>query len=382
LFILSTIFDPANKVFGLKIPLYLLCWVTGIASCLLNRKELRISFMIILYILAFIGVPLISIFNYYISNGSDPFKGFELLPGYIFISFAALIYITKVEILKHLCIVLSILAISILTITAVILVYPEFYMPAYLLGSELGVFTIDNGRDYGSDVVLFQMFFVTSPMLTISIAYYFGLSITSEKYRWYFATMTAISIIAMAVAGTRNNILTAAILPFALLVLYSRQRLQTAIIVFAIFVSTVMLARNEIGALFDPNESSNSSKIIMLSDYASIFSDPMKLVLGTGLGAFDQWTEKGYNFITELTYFEIIRNYGLLLGGAMILLLIYPIVYAFLLRPSYKHKNIVIGYLAYLVMSMTNPLLFSSMGMMYLALIMANISLYKKYSAR
>jgi hypothetical protein len=378
LFLISTLFDPADKIFGLKVPLYIICWMTGIVACLINMKELKVSLMLIIYIISFIGIPIVSIFFYYISNGSDPFKGFELLPGYIFISFAALIYITEIDILKYLCIVLSLLALSILALTAIVLIYPEFYMPAHLLGNELGMFSIDSGRDYGTDVVLFQMYFVTSPMLTISIAYYFNLSITSVKYRWFFAMMTAISICAMAVAGTRNNILTAAILPLTLLVLYSRQRLYASITVIAVIVSTVLLSRNEIGALFDPSESSNSSKLIMLNDYTSILSDPMKLIFGSGLGAFDPWTEKGHNFITELTYFEIIRNFGVVLGGAMILLLIYPIIYAFLLSPSYKQKNMIIGYLAYLVMSMTNPLLFSSMGIMYLAIIMSNISQYEK----
>jgi hypothetical protein len=133
---------------------------------------------------------------------------------------------------------------------------------------------------------------------------------------------------------------------------------------------------DEIATLFDPNEASNSVKLLMLNDYAAIFSDPSNLVFGKGLGSYEYWSGRGYKFDTELTYLEIIRNFGLLLGGLMILLLIYPIVYAFILHRSYKEKNIVLAYAAYLVMSMSNPLLFSSMGILILGLVIANIFIY------
>jgi len=377
LFLLATIFDPADKVLGLKIPLYVACWGVAIAMLLMRQEEIKVHFKLFVYILLMTGIPVTSIVYYYLINGSDPFKGFELLKGYIFISFAMLIYITKIDILKYLCPVLTMLAISILVLTAVVLIFPELFMPLYMLGGELGMFNIDSGRDYGEGVVLFQMYFVTSPMLVIAVAYYFKLAKTSKKHQLLFVVITLLNICALLVAGTRNNILAAIILPLALVILYSRKKIHTAMWIVVLSGLFVFIMQNEIEALFDPTEASNSSKLILLRDYVSILSDPIKLIFGSGLGAFDQWTEKGFTYITELTYLEIIRNFGIILGGGMILLLVYPIIYTFVLHRSYNEKNIILGYLSYLVMCIANPNLFSSMGIMFLGVIMANICMYE-----
>ncbi len=314
-FVLSTLFNPADIVFGLKIPLYVACWGVGLILCLVSQEEIKIPFKLLTYILLMIGIPVISIAYYYLIDGSDPFKGFELLKAYIFISFAMLIYITRIDILKYLCFALTMLAISILVLTAVVLIFPELFTPLYMLGGELGMFSIDSGRDYGGGVVLFQMYFVTSPMLTISIAYYFNLAKTSKKHKLFFVVITLLNICAMFVAGTRNNILGALILSLALVILYSRKKIHTAMLIAALSGLFVYIMQHEIGALFDPEEASNSVKLIMLRDYALIFSDPIKLIFGSGLGAYDQWTGRGFTYITELTYHEVIRNFGIILGG-------------------------------------------------------------------
>ena len=377
LFLFSTLFDPADKVFGLKLPLYLSCWGLGLVVCLAARREIKIPYMLLIYVSLMVGIPAISIVYYYSSNGSDPNKCFELFKAYLFISFSFLLYITRINILKYLCGALTVLAALILILAAIVLTFPELYAPSYLLGEELGIFSIDKGRDYGSDVVMFQMYFVTSPMLAISISYYFDLAKTSMKNRGFFAVLTLFHICAMIVAGSRNNILAAIILPIALFVMYSKNKMRSAILIALLTGFLVIIWFNEISAIFDPSETSNSSKLIMLKDYMSILSNPIKLFFGSGLGAYEHWTDKGYTYITELTYLEVIRNFGLLLGGLMILLLIYPILYAFILRPNFKEKKIILGYAAYLVMCISNPNLFSSMGMMFLAIIMVKIATYE-----
>lgn len=373
-FLLSTLFDPADKALGLKMPLYLACWVVGCLACV-NRPGVGVPLGLLIYIMLMVGVPMTSLSYYYLVNGSDPFKGFELLKAYVFVSFSALIYITRIDILKYLCWALSLLAVSVLVLTAVVLVFPEFYTPLYLLGADLGMFNIDSGRDYGADVVLFQMFFVTSPMLVISVAHYFKLAVTSTRWRGFYAGWTVLHIAALLVAGSRSNIVGALALPLILAVFFSTNRLRTLWWMAMASMLFSLVFRREIGAMLDPVESSNSSKLIMIKDYATILSDPLKLMLGSGLGAYDQWTEKGYNYITELTLLEIFRNFGLLLGGLMVLLLLYPIVHAFVLRRGETEKHAVLAFAVYLLMSLTNPLLFSSMGMLFLGVVMANLYL-------
>jgi len=387
LFILSTLFDPADKLFGLKIPLFLACWGVGFVVLLTSKNEIMLPVNLLIYVLMMMMlIPLVSITYYYIMNGSEPYAGFLLLKSYLFISFAILIYLTRVDVLRYLSMALTVLAISILLLTAYIIIFSEMYWPIYHFGDRFGIYSIDRGRDYGSGQTFFQMYFVTSSMIVVSIAYYFKKWFSLKDKRFFYSVLIAINICAMFLAGTRNNMIMAIGLPVALILLYSRHRVLISLFLLTIISFLVVLWSRDITALFDPSEASNYTKLTTLNDYYRIFSDFdfMSLLFGNGLGAYEHWTNRGYNFVTELTYLEIFRNFGVLLGGMLLLLMAFPIIYAFILRPSYKDKNIILAYGAYLVMSATNPLFFSSMGMLILSMIIANISIYdsdtKKYS--
>lgn len=376
LFLLSTLFDPADRALGLKLPLYVACWGIGLLMYMGRQDPIKISIGLFIYTFLMTLIPIASVGYYLAMDGSEPFEGFLLLKSYLFISFAILIYFTRINVLKYLSIALSILAIQILLLTAVVLIYPETHIPIYTFGEHYGIFSIDAGRDYGSGLKLFQMYFVTSSMLVIPIAYYFDLAKTSKQNIGFHWALVLLSICAMFVAGTRNNMIMAIVLPVTLFVMYSKYRLGMTILMAAATGLFIFAWHDEIAILFDPTEASNYVKLSMLEDYAVIFSDPNNLLFGRGLGSYEYWTGRGYKFVTELTYLEIIRNFGLLLGGLMILLLLYPIVYAFVIRRSYKKKNIVLAYAVYLIMSISNPLLFSSMGMLILGMIIADIFIH------
>ena len=376
LFLLSTLFDPADRALGLKLPLYVACWGIGLLIHMGRQGPIKISIGLLIYTFLMTLIPITSVGYYLVTDGSEPFEGFLLLKSYLFISFAILIYFTRINAMKYLSIALTILAIQILLLTAVVLIYPETHIPLYTFGEDYGIFSIDSGRDYGSGFKWFQMYFVTSSMLVIPIAYYFDLAKSSKQNIGFYWALVLLSICAMFIAGTRNNMIMAIVLPATLFVVYSKHRLDTIILMAAAIGLFIFTWRVEIATFFDPTEASNNVKLSMLEDYAVIFSDSNNLLFGRGLGSYECWTGRGYNFVTELTYLEIIRNFGLLLGGLMILLLLYPIAYAFLISRSYKKKNIVLAYAAYLIMSISNPLLFSSMGMLILGIIIADIFIH------
>ena len=196
-----------------------------------------------------------------------------------------------------------------------------------------------------------------------------------------YGTLASLNLVAMVLAGTRNNMMAAIVLPLALAFLYAKRKGTVATVIATVTGIGAFVLSDQIGILLNPTEASNSTKLTSLGDYLTGFSDLTSLLFGKGLGAYQHWTGRGYYYITELTYLEIIRNFGLLLGGVMILLLLYPIVYAFMLRRSYNEKHIIIGYALYLLMCASNPNLFSSMGMLILSVIIANISLYNADAA-
>ena len=114
----------------------------------------------------------------------------------------------------------------------------------------------------------------------------------------------------------------------------------------------------------EPGEASNAIKYAHLTSYSILFeSHPEYVLFGQGPGSifysagFGRWTT-----LTEWTYIELIRNYGLFSLVFMTVVLI----------PVYKllkqHRNaqafgIFGAYMGFLFIAGTNPLLVSSTGM-------------------
>jgi hypothetical protein len=131
--------------------------------------------------------------------------------------------------------------------------------------------------------------------------------------------------------------------------------------------------------MFSFKDVSNEVKIGYLTDYANIiFSNPLTFFFGQGIGSYSYWSVLGiYTSITELTFFELFRNYGLIGGSILLFLVLFPLIY--LLDESKKEIHyLLLGYLSYLFMAFFNPIFFSSSGMMILSVIMAKILSLKK----
>ena len=78
--------------------------------------------------------------------------------------------------------------------------------------------------------------------------------------------------------------------------------------------------------------------------------------------------------MTELTYLEILRSYGLFGAVFVLALLSYP--FRVLARREYHESHyVLLAYLCYLIICVSNPLLFSSSGMLVLALVVYKVFL-------
>jgi hypothetical protein len=375
LFLLSCVFDPADKVLNLKVWLFMLCWLVTLIAYLLSRRQPSIPRALLIYTVLFVLIPVFSIVWYWVIDGSSRYEGFGMLKGYVLIALAPLLVLNGIDLLPRLCAVLTVLAIGVIGVFVAVQMIPGLDLALYVLGESTGVLYVGN-RDYGSDVKLLQVYFVTSPMLAISIAYYLSRaqSATSGNALRFWA-LTAINMLGMLLAGTRNNIFVSILLPAALIFFYMRSKAVGAIFgLAAVFALTATFA-SELRAFFDPLEASNSTKLAMLQEYSDILSDPVNLVFGRGLGAYEYWQGRGFKQVTELTYLELVRNFGLFGAIIMLGLLLFPIWHAFAAGRSQSIKAIAIGFVFYLVMCVSNPNLFSSMGILILSVMLANVFL-------
>jgi uncharacterized membrane protein YhaH (DUF805 family) len=107
------------------------------------------------------------------------------------------------------------------------------------------------------------------------------------------------------------------------------------------------------------------------------------LLFGQGLGAYQIWSGRplaAFTYISELTYLELLRNFGLIGAILMMGLLLFPTAIAVLSRRA-RDIAIAIAWSLYLFMCISNPNLFSSMGILILAVLMANIFLKRASEA-
>lgn len=118
---------------------------------------------------------------------------------------------------------------------------------------------------------------------------------------------------------------------------------------------------------FEKAEISNNVKLGHIKSYFNHFKT-MNLLIGDGLGT-SFYTEgfKSHAYITELTYFEMFRRFGVFGFSILLIWLLYP------LKVLYKNKEILSWYPVYLMAAGTNPLLFSSTGMLLLVFVYAEV---------
>jgi len=144
----------------------------------------------------------------------------------------------------------------------------------------------------------------------------------------------------------------------------------------------VVLNNELIQALFSFSETSNSMKIGMLDSYLTMLGDPLTLLFGQGYNSYE-WSADLRKIIamdigaskTELTYLELVRVYGLVWAALFM---------AFLVRAVYGLKEVgrefrwlYFGFFVYLLNCSLNPYLFSTNGILPLALITSVIATSK-----
>lgn len=375
-FVLVCVFDPADQILGGKVFVFIVLWGVTLLNISLKRDDPYLPPLLVAYVIVFIAIPLMSICVYYLRSGQQPFEGFAMLKGYMLVSLALVLALNKIDLLPQLSAVLTLMASLVVLLFTAILLEPDLYALLKPLGEASGLLILSR-RSYGDDIELLQIYFVTSPMLAISIAYYFDRAMTAPgmRRRLFYVVVTAINIAGMLLAGTRNNILISLLLPFLLWPFYTR---RPAFYLFCSLAAAGLAAlpfANYLSAFLDPTEEANSIKLAILDDYAKFFGDPVTLLFGHGLGAYEIWSGKPldtFTYVTELTYLEILRNFGLIGAIAMMGLLLYPAGVAVFSR-SARDIAMAIAWLLYLFMCVSNPNLFSSMGILILAVLMANV---------
>ena len=195
------------------------------------------------------------------------------------------------------------------------------------------------------------------------------------QYKGRFKLLFSIILfLSLMVAGSRTPMLVQLAILF--IYLYDKNiigkfltRLSALVFLGMLVMLTYMLATQK-------NEKSNEVKFDNFESYVEDIGDKGHPIWGAGLGS--DFYAKGRNMrlsYTELSYMDILRMYGLPVGLCFIFLFFAP--YFWLWKYFHRSqflKRYSLGYVLFLVLSGTNPLLLGSIGLTALSLFMAIVN--------
>lgn len=358
IFLFFSIFSPADK-YGFKIIFFGIIILFNsylITTSLFNRKFWDIGFHItvfpfLLLVLSIVngGNLIISISNLYICLIS---------------SLVIVIYYNNININKYfmsiLFIMVTIIIISfILDFIGIIDIYSNKLLMYMYLNSDA---MIGKSNLYWSYYVFF---FKTSPLIFFLLGYL----LNKKKY-----LLSGLSVIALLLTGTRANFF----MVFILLLFYVFGFLKSKtfikkillyIFLVAIILFIVNVTYSFIKVMFDMKIGSDLNKLEDFIEIYTLFKNyPLTILMGTGFGS-----ENLYNLVnttSELALFDLWRKIGLF-GLVMFLYFIFKPIK--LLWININMRWLIYSYFAYLLVAMTNPLLFSSTAYI------AYVYVYTKY---
>ncbi|MGE0676313.1 hypothetical protein [Pseudolabrys sp.] len=399
LFLLDTAIDPADRLLHAKVPLFLITVVLFLA--LYGRAAIQRAWeskWIVWYVLLFAGIPATSILLAHFHLPTVQSDGMSMLKGYLLIALFPILAFSERNEYRNFSYVMIFIAFLIYLIFAAMIAFPNIAESMYWFGRDNGMFYLDV-RSYGPGMEMLQIYYATSPLILVSIAYLsyiFSQSSGALRLSLLFGGIVIVTE-SMFIAGTRANMFGAILL---LLALACTLRRKIAHAVFAVVLVIQLLFGgiilnsiqpvfslqknfrisqnsnqfNSLSAMLDRSEKSNAIKLAYLNDYKRIFSNWETLLWGRGLGTYEFWTARNRYFpLSELTYLEIIRNFGIFGAFMMFGLLAYPFLWGFILNQNVQLRSLSVAYAIYLIACAINPNLFSSMGVTLLSICLANI---------
>lgn len=366
LLILSCIFDPADALFGLKVPLFALT----IFYCFINKKMARNGKILEYFLLFSIFLPVISFTVGNITNAEHYATGttlFSIIKPYLFLIISFFIAYSN----KNINYAINSLVYGLLVLSSVIIIIFILNVTGavpfevfYYFGNEYTIFSIGE-RSYGGFTIN-RIYFHSSPMLVFSLSYFANEFLKFRKKKMLvFMLMTAFSLF---VSGTRNNMLMAFFPVLLLMYLNGTKKLKKWMIVISIPVVCAIFAKGVLADFTDKSEASNEAKLSFVPDYFESYSNMRTFLLGDGIGSQMKTKLRGYTEITELSYFELLRRFGIFGFIAYLILMFKP---AKGLIRNKENNWMGVAYLSYLIMIFTNPFFFSSNGMIILSIVLA-----------
>ena len=368
LFLVTLSLDPTGFHSRLKDLLFVVLVIYGVIYCLKRRQYLapinRITFLI------FLLIPLWGMFIAYITgNLNDEGYARGQMRSMLYISIFFFVVTMRLNVILK-AVWINGLIMAVVTLILFFLsqlggiVLAAIY--DYCLASDN--YTMASNRNF-LGYTINGLYYKAGSLIIFSFIY--NLYQYKGPFKLFF---TVILYLSLMVAGSRTPMLVQTMI--LLVYLYDKNiigkfltRVSALVLLGMLVMLTYLLATQE-------NEKSNEVKYDNFESYVEDIGDKGHPIWGAGLGSEFYAKGRGVKLsYTELSYMDILRMYGLPVGLCFIFLFFAPCFWLWKYFPRSQFlKRYCLGYVLFLILSGTNPLLLGSIGLTALSLFMAIVN--------
>lgn len=373
---IAAVFDPIGMMGGWRYTALLLVFLVLLIRLIRQDMVLRMDGYYFLYFVFFVlFLPAYGLIVSLLRGGvGDEFIDTSYIAaGVLF--FCSLIYLKNDLISVGLR--AQILALRLLSLAIVfsLIVYIQDFPLDWIYFFVMNGVAYFGTRTYG-DVNFYYIYFIASPMIIFLMVYEAWRFIDKPSLRG--VAFLTLPIVALFASGTRFNMLMAV---FGVPVLILWRKCRWALIIFGLPIAVILyvdsntLGNDVIESMMDVNDVGISTKIGYLGAYAEIFSNPVTIIFGQGFNA-HVWSKEFSSMVTgedgarpsktELTYIEFFRVFGVFVG--MVFISIILLMIKRLNKCDSSNRWLGFAVFMYMLVSATNPYIFSTNGMLTLGL--------------
>ena len=368
LFLVTLSLDPTGFHSRLKDLLFVVLVIYGVIYCMKRRQYLapinRITFVI------FLLIPLWGMFIAYITGElKDLAYATSQMRSMLYISIFLFMVTMRLNVLLKAVWINGIIMAS---VTLILFFLSElggiFLAVIYDYCNASDNYTMAYNRNF-LGFAINGLYFKAGSLIIFSFIY--NLYQYKGRFKFLFSIILFMSLM---VAGSRTPMLVQ--LAILLIYLYDKNIIGKFLTKLSALAFLVMLVMLTYLLATQKNEKSNEVKYDNFESYVEDIGDKGHSIWGAGLGS--EFYAKGRNMrlsYTELSYMDILRIYGLPVGICFIFLFFAPCFWLWKYYPRSQFlKRYCLGYVLFLILSGTNPLLLGSIGLTALSLFMAIVN--------
>lgn len=368
LFLLTLSLDPTGFHSRLKDLLFMVLVVYGAIYCLKRRQYLAGINRITL--LSVLGIPIWGMFIAFVTdNLTDTAYAMSQMRSMLYVCIFLFMVTMRLDVLLKMVWINGIVLACVTLLLFLLSQLGGVFLAAiydYCNASEN--YTMAYNRDF-LGYQINGLFYKTGSLIIFSFIY------NLYQYRGRGKTLLSVVLfLSLMVAGSRTPMLVQALI--LLVYLYDKNvigklltRVSALVLVGMLVMLTYLLATQE-------GEKSNEVKYENYESYIDDIGSKGHLLWGAGLGSEFYAKGRGVKLsYSELSYLDIIRMYGVPVGLYFIFLFFAPCFWLWkYFRQSMFLKRYCLGYVLFLILSGTNPLLLGSIGLTALSIFMVIVN--------